>query len=118
MPATLSVSVVELPDVVVLSMREAMETSWWDVVLSEDVDMAEEEVSFLEEEEVDLPEEEDDVQVGGVDEVSRQANVDDRLRSSEFVDEKLGMSGIGGGRGGAGGGAMEVLASILELSLS
>ena len=95
----------ELPEVVVVSMSEAMVTSWRELESSEEVVIADVE-EVCKDDDVVLPEEEEDVHVGGVDDVSRQARVEDKLRSSEFVDEKLGISGIAGGRGGVGGGAI------------
>ena len=87
--------------VFVESMMDAIETSLPEGgALSEEVDMdVELEVSLVDEEE-DLPEEEEDVHVGGVDDVSKQANVEDKLES---VLESIGMTGGGIGIGGMGG---------------
>lgn len=102
----------EAVELEVESMSEAMETSFLpegrlpeEVVMSEDVELSvvEEDVC-LSEEEVVLSEEEDDVQVGGVEEVSRHAMTDERLWSELDVLMNDGWSGLGVGVGGLGGG--------------
>ena len=87
--------------------------------LPDEVDIAEEEDWEDDSVEVDVSPEEEDVHVGGVDDVSKQAKVDDRLGSVlELLCELGGAMGSGGcgGRLGTGGGSVSKRAAMLESS--